>query len=289
MSRATFADLLAHEKPLVLPGAYDALSARLIEQAGFPALVIGGFSVVGARYGVPDIGLLALGEISAGVRDILAATRLPALVDADTGYGDVKNVVHSVRTYERLGAAALILEDQVSPKRCGHMAGKEVVPIEAMAAKIRAAAGGRDDPNTFLVARTDARAPLGLDEAIRRGERYLEAGADGVFVEAPESVDELERVGRAFAGVPNLANILAGGVTPALTPADLADMGFDIVLYGIDLILGAAKSVQETLATIKDDPLGLGDRGLGFEAFKEAVGFADWAALEERFGDPDES
>ena len=284
MSDATFAELLARHKPLVLPGAYDALSARLIEQAGFPALVVGGFSVVGARYGVPDIGLLALGEISAGVRDILGATRLPALIDADTGYGVAKNVVHTVRAYERLGAAALIIEDQVAPKRCGHMAGKEVVPIEVMEARIRAAAGGRESADTFLIARTDARAPLGLEEAIERAGRCLEAGADGVFVEAPESVDELERVGRAFATVPNLANILAGGVTPALAPADLADMGFDIVLYGIDLILGAARAVRETLETIKGDPLSL-DGGLGFEEFKEAVGFADWAALEDRFGE----
>lgn len=284
MTDTTFAELLAREKPLVLPGAYDALSARLIEQAGFPALVVGGFSVVGARYGVPDIGLLALGEISAGVRDILGATRLPALVDADTGYGDAKNVVHTVRAYERMGAAAVILEDQVAPKCCGHMAGKEVVPVEVMEARIRAAAGGRTRPETFLVARTDARAPLGLDAAIERAQRYLEAGADGVFVEAPESVEELERVGRAFAGVPNLANILAGGVTPALKPSELADMGFDIVLYGIDLILGAARAVRETLETIKGDPLSL-DGGLGFEEFKEVVGFADWAAIEDRFGE----
>ena len=284
MSATTFAELLAHEKPLVLPGAYDALSARLIEQAGFPALVVGGFSVVGARYGVPDIGLLALGEISAGVRDILAATRLPAMVDSDTGYGDVKNVVHTVRTYERMGAAALIIEDQVAPKRCGHMAGKEVVAIEVMEARIRAAAGGRERPDTFLIARTDARAPLGLDAAIERGERFLEAGADGVFVEAPESIDELVRVGRAFAGVPNVANILAGGVTPALKPSQLADMGFDIVLYGIDLILGAARAVRETLETIKDDATRL-DGGLGFEAFKEVVGLADWAAFEDNFGE----
>jgi 2-methylisocitrate lyase-like PEP mutase family enzyme len=284
MSATTFAELLAREKPLVLPGAYDALSARLIEQAGFPALVVGGFSVVGARHGLPDIGLLALGEISAGVRDILAATRLPALIDADTGYGDAKNVVHTVRAYERLGAAALIIEDQVAPKRCGHMAGKEVVPIEVMEARIRAAADGRESADTFLIARTDARAPLGLDAAIERGQRCLDAGADGVFVEAPESVEELERVGKAFADVPNLANILAGGVTPALTPAELADMGFDIVLYGIDLILGAAKAVRETLETIKADPLSL-DGGLGFEEFKEVVGLADWAAIEDRFGE----
>ncbi len=284
MSDPTFAELLAREKPLVLPGAYDALSARLIEQAGFPALVVGGFSVVGARHGLPDIGLRALGEISAGVRDILGATRLPALIDADTGYGDAKNVVHTVRAYERLGAAALIIEDQVAPKRCGHMAGKEVVPIEVMEARIRAAAGGRENSDTFLVARTDARAPLGLDAAIERGQRCLEAGADGVFVEAPESIEELERVGKAFADVPNLANILAGGVTPALRPAELADMGFDIVLYGIDLILGAARAVRETLETIKADPTAL-DGGLGFEAFKEVVGLADWAALEDRFGE----
>src|SRR5262245_28891681 len=196
--KPTWRELLAREKPLVLPGAHDALSARLIEQAGFAAYVIGGFPVVGARYGVPDIGLCGLGEISAGIRDIMNATDLPVLIDADDGYGDVKNVTRTVQTYERMGASAIFIEDQVAPKRCGHMAGKDVVPAEFMEKKLRAAAAARDSKETFLIARTDARAIHGLDDALRRGERYLKAGADGVFIEAPESPDELARIGAEF-------------------------------------------------------------------------------------------
>ena len=162
------------EQPLLLPCAHDALSARLIERAGFSAYSIGGFALVGSRYAIPDIGLAAFGEISAGIRDIMAATRLPVLVDGDTGYGDVKNVTHTIEGYEAMGASAIFIEDQVAPKRCGHMAGKDVIPAEQMVAKIKAAVGARRSKDFFLIARTDARAVHGLDEALRRGEQYLE-------------------------------------------------------------------------------------------------------------------
>lgn len=276
--------ILAKPEVLVLPGCFDALSAKLVERAGFAATFMGGFAVSGARLGAPDTGLISYAEMVDQGRDICAAVSIPVFGDGDTGYGNAVNVRRTVRGFAQAGFACIMIEDQVAPKRCGHMAGKEVVPIEVMEARICAAAGGRESADTFLIARTDARAPLGLDAAIERGQRCLEVGADGVFVEAPESIEELERVGQAFADVPNLANILAGGVTPALKPAELADMGFDIVLYGIDLILGAARAVRETLETIKADPTAL-DGGLGFEAFKKAVGFADWAALEDRFGE----
>ena len=156
--RPTWKDLLRQEQPLLLPCAHDALSARLIERAGFAAYSIGGFALVGSRYGIPDIGLAAFGEISAGIRDIMAATPLPVLVDGDTGYGDVKNVTHTIEGYEALGASAIFIEDQVAPKRCGHMAGKDVIPAEQMIAKIKAAAGARRSKDFFLIARTDARA-----------------------------------------------------------------------------------------------------------------------------------
>src|SRR6187455_2681811 len=194
----TWRELLRREQPLLLPCAHDALSARLIERAGFAAYSIGGFALVGARYGIPDIGLAAFGEISSGIRDIMAAAPLPVLVDGDTGYGDVKNVTHTVEGYEALGASAIFLEDQVAPKRCGHMAGKDVIPAGQMVAKIKAAVGARRSKDFFIVARTDARAVHGLDEALRRGEQYLKAGVDGIFIEAPQSVPELKRIGRAF-------------------------------------------------------------------------------------------
>ena len=170
----TFGELARTEKPFVLPGAHDGLSARLIEQAGFRGLFVGGFASIGVRHAMPDIGLMGLADISAVARDVRAATTLPMMVDADDGYGDAKNVAHTVRTYERLGVQAIFMEDQVSPKRCGHLAGKAIVSAERMATKIRAAVAARD--SLFIVARTDARSIHGMDEALRRGERYLEAG-----------------------------------------------------------------------------------------------------------------
>jgi 2-methylisocitrate lyase-like PEP mutase family enzyme len=199
-------DALATERPLLLPCAHDALSARIIQEAGFSAYSIGGFPLVGARHALPDVGLVGLGEMAAGIRDILAASTLPVLVDADDGYGDVKNVTRTVRLYESMGVAAMFIEDQVSPKRCGHMAGKDVVAVEVMETKVRAAVAARRDPDTFIMARTDARAVHGLDDALRRAERYLEAGADGIFVEAPRSPEELEQVAKSF-DVPQLANM----------------------------------------------------------------------------------
>src|SRR5262249_36847910 len=179
--KPTWKELLARGEPLILPCAHDALSARLIERAGFAAYSIGGFPLVGARHALPDIGLVAFGEMSAGMRDIMAASRLPGVVDGDDGYGDAKNVARPGMGYEGMGAAAIFIEDQRAPKRCGHMAGKDVIEASAMAEKVRAAAAARRD--IFLIARTDARAVHGLDEALRRAELYLQAGADGVFVE----------------------------------------------------------------------------------------------------------
>ena len=280
---ATFRDLVASERPLVLPGAHDALSALLIKQAGFKAFFIGGFPLVGVRYGVPDIGLVALGEIASGVRDILAVTDLPALVDVDNGYGDVKNVVYSVQTYERMGAQALFFEDQVSPKRCGHIAGKELLSCEDMEQRIRAASDNRLNPRTFIIARTDAREVYSLDEALRRGERYARAGADGIFIEAPESIEELALVGKALRGVPLMANMLEGGRTPILRPVELAELGFGIVIYGISLLMRITRTMQEALADIKSGELALVGTGVGFEEYKRIVGFPQWAAIENRY------
>ena len=282
-TKPTWRELLAHEKPLVLPGAHDALSARLIEMAGFPAYVIGGYPVVGARYAHPDIGLSALGEISAGIRDIMSATDLPVLIDADTGYGDVKNVTRTIQTYEAMGASSIFIEDQVSPKRCGHMDGKSVVPVEAMEQKIRAAAAARRSKETFLIARTDARATEGLDGALRRGERYIRAGADGLFVEAPLTVKELETIGKAF-DVPQFCNMLTSGKTPILTNKELYDMGFEMVVHGITLVMGVAKAMKDMLADIKNDNArAIVAKSATFDEFKQITRFNEWVALEKRF------
>lgn len=277
-------DLLAQEQPLLLPCAYDALSARLIERAGFTAYSIGGYALVGSRYGIPDIGLAAFGEINAGMCDIMAATRLPVLVDGDTGYGDVKNVAHTVQGYEAMGASAIFLEDQVAPKRCGHMAGKDVIAANQMVAKLKAAVGARRNKDFFIIARTDARAVHGLDEALRRGEQYLNAGADGLFIEAPQTVKELERIGGAFKGVPQLANMLeGGGQTPVLPPRELHAMGFAMAAYPTTLIFRVARTIERALADIKAGKSIDGNDGVNFAEFKAITDFDKWARIEETY------
>lgn len=280
--KPTWRALLAAEKPLALPVAHDALSARLIARAGFKAYSIGGFPLVGARHAIPDIGLVALSEMSAGMRDVMAASDLPVLVDGDDGYGDVKNVTRTIQTYERMGASAIFIEDQVAPKRCGHMAGKDVVPVETMEKKLRAAAAARDSTETFLVARTDARAINGLDDALRRGERYLKAGADGVFIEAPESPEELRRIGAEFRHVPQIANMLEGGRTPILSPAELASLGFAMVAYPTSLIFRVARVLESALAELRAGRLPQ-ERLVTFDQFKTMMNFTDWATVEDRF------
>lgn len=280
--RSRWRELLSRERPLLLPLAHDALAARLIERAGFSAYAIGGFPLVGARHALPDIGLVGLGEMRDGMRDIIAASTLPVLVDGDDGYGDVKNVTHTIRTHERLGASAILMEDQVAPKRCGHMAGKSVVPAEVMATKLRAAAAARD-AGIFLIARTDARAVHGLDDALRRAELYLKSGADGVFIEAPESLEELTRIGAEFRHVPQLANMLEGGRTPLVPPAELFRMGFAMVAYPTTLIFRVARTIEKALSDLKTGQLTLTGEGVDFDTFKGIVDFAPWVDVEERF------
>jgi 2-methylisocitrate lyase-like PEP mutase family enzyme len=283
IQKMTFRDVLAIERPVVMFGAFDALSARMIARAGCNSFFVSGFSVVGARFGVPDVGLRAFGDISAAVRDIVDACPLPALVDMDDGYGDVKNVVQTVHTYERMGVSALLMEDQTWPKRCGHLAGKNVVPVEQMVAKIRAATSERIDPRTFIFARTDARAVHGLDDALRRGERYLAAGADGLFIEAPESVEELEIIGKTF-DVPMIANPLEGGKTPILSPREYGQLGFSVIPYGITLVLRAAKAMQDAMEDIMSGSFKLWNSGLSFEEYKAAIDFPKWTAIEDKYG-----
>jgi 2-methylisocitrate lyase-like PEP mutase family enzyme len=264
----------------VLPGVHDGLSARLAELAGFRGVFMGGFASLGARYAVPDVGLMGLTDISAIARDVRAATSLPFMVDADDGYGDAKNVVHTVRTYEGLGAQAIFLEDQVSPKRCGHLVGKRIVSADRMVTKIRAAAAERT--SLFIVARTDARSVAGMDEALRRGELYLRAGADAIYIESPESVAELEQCGRAFRAL-NMTSMLEGGKTPILRPSELCAMGFNIVIYGITLLLRITRTMQLALEDLKSERLELVGSGVSFDEYMRIVGLDRWSAIERRF------
>ncbi len=271
------------QRMLIVPGAHDALSARLIQKTGFEAYFIGGFSAVGCRYGLPDVGLKGFGEVSAAVRDIMSACDLPVFVDGDDGYGDVKNVVHTVQSYERMGVSAILIEDQQWPKRCGHMVGKKVVPTEVAEAKIRAATSERINAETWILARTDARAVYDLDEAMRRAERYIRAGADGIFVEAPRSVEELERVGRAF-DVPQICNPLMGGHTPILSMQELAKLGFNAAVLGLDTLMHAAKAVETVLLDMKSGRFARRNDGMDFEEYKKLVGYDKWESIDARFG-----
>jgi 2-methylisocitrate lyase-like PEP mutase family enzyme len=212
----------------------------------------------------------------------MAASDLPVLVDCDNGYGDVKTVVHAINTYERVGAQAVFFEDQISPKRCGHIYGKRLLSTKQMEANIRAAAENRINPETFIIARTDAREVFDLNEALRRGERYIRAGADGLFIEAPVNVHELERIGRAF-DVPQLANMLEGGRTPFLTPAELEQIGFRIVIYGISLLMHAVRAMENVLAGLAHRKIDFAGKGVAFEDYKSIVGLERWAAIEAKY------
>jgi 2,3-dimethylmalate lyase len=267
---------------LIVPGAHDALSARLIQKIGFETYFIGGFPAVGARYGVPDVGLMGFGEISAVVRDIMSASDLPVFVDGDDGYGDVKNVVHTVQAYERMGVSAILIEDQQWPKRCGHLAGKKVVATQLAEAKIKAACSERINPETWILARTDARAVYDLDEAMRRAERYIRAGADGIFIEAPRSINDLKCIGRAF-DVPQICNPLMGGHTPILSMEELADLGFNCAVLGLDTLMHAAKAIEAVLLDIKNGNFARRKDGMDFEAYKKLVGYDRWQDIDERF------
>lgn len=218
-------------EPLVLPGATDAMGVRLVEHSGFGAVYATGAGLANGQYGIPDMGLVSLGEVVDHVSRLTEATRLPVVVDADTGYGGPLQAMRTVRLLERAGAAALQLEDQEMPKRCGHFDSHSLIPTAHMQSKLAAAVEARTDDQLVIIARTDARSAEGIDEAITRGHAYVEAGADALFIEAPRTRDELVLVGKELAGVPLVVNVVEGGKTPQLELAEYAELGFSIVLY----------------------------------------------------------
>jgi len=260
----TIKQLLQEEKPLPLLAVHDALSAQLVERAGFKAYSIGVFGLIGCRYLMPDIGIASFGEIAESVRDTMRGSSLPVLVDGDDGYGDVKNVTRTVEAYEEMGVAGIVFEDQTNPKRCGHMVGKNVVSIDQAKKKLEAALAARKDSDLMIIARTDARSVHGLDDALRRGEEYLRVGVDGLFVEAPQSVEELKIIGSSFKA-PLMVNMAAGGNTPILPRNELARMGFSIVLYAGTLLFRAAKAMQDTIEILKTGKIETEDHYLTFK------------------------
>jgi carboxyvinyl-carboxyphosphonate phosphorylmutase len=282
---ARLRELLGRDELVVAPGAYDALSARLVEEAGFPAVYMTGFGTAASYLGRPDVGLLSMSEMADQARRIVGAVGIPVIADADTGYGNPINVIRTVHEYERAGVAALHLEDQEAPKRCGHLEGKRLVPTGDMVAKIEAAVAARRDPDVVLIARTDARAVEGLSAALERARRYRDAGADVLFVEAPESEAEIETVAAALAGVPLLFNWAEGGKTPPVTRERLAELGFRIVIFPVGALLAATTAVRTLLASIAETgtPAQVMDRMVSFGGFLELVGLPEIHALEERF------
>ncbi len=243
-------DLLERPGILVVPGGGSPLEIRLIEAAGFEAAYVSGYATAANRYGLPDVGLIAYGEVVDMVRATRSVTALPLIVDCDTGYGDVANVRRTVRGLEAAGAAAIQIEDQVWPKRCGHMEGKIVEPAEVAVRKVRAAVAARERAGTVIVARTDARGPHGLDEALERCRRFKDAGADVLFVDGPESVEELERIGRELSG-PLLANMSETGKTPLLSAEELAGLGYKIALFPSSTVRICIRAVNDFLADLR--------------------------------------
>jgi len=277
------ASLLAKESPLVVPIGYDAISTRMIERAGFPIAGLGGFGIVGFRYGLPDLDLVGFGEMSAAVRDIAQATSIPLIVDADTGYGDVKNVYRTVRTYEDMGISAIILEDQVSPKSCGHMGvRKRLVTVEEHALKLRAAVDARTNPDFSIIARTDARGLEGLDAAIERGRRYADQGISALFIEAPTSIDELETIGKSF-DIPLIINAAESGGTPILSPKEYHELGFSIVFYTSSLFLRVIEILQYSLEFIRMGEFPAGRPLPSFKELTDIMGLPEWSEIGERY------
>lgn len=264
-------------------GAHDVFTALLIEQAGLETVFLGGFGTAASLLGLPDVGLLTLTEMADAVRRMAQRVRIPVVADGDTGHGDLHNVVRTVTEFENAGAAGILLEDQVTPKRCGHFEGKRLVPVEEMILKLRAAQAARRDPDFVLVARTDARAVEGIDQAIARACRYGEAGADVCFIEAPQNRAELERIPREVP-FPLLVNMLTGGVTPILPVADLERLGYKIVVCPIETLLATGRAVQRVIRDLLETGRvdGSDERLLTFGQVKEILGLNEVLGWRDR-------
>ncbi|HEY1777667.1 MAG TPA: isocitrate lyase/PEP mutase family protein [Solirubrobacteraceae bacterium] len=277
-------ELLAGDRLIVAPGAYDALSARLIEQAGFDTVYMTGYGASASLLGRPDIGLLSFGEMADQARRLVQAVAVPVIADADNGYGNPLNVIRTVREYAAAGVAALHLEDQAMPKRCGHMSGKQVIPLADMVDKVRAASEARGSSEVVLIARSDARADEGLDRAIERVSSYRDAGADIVFIDALQSEGEIVAFGEALPDTPKVINWVEGGKTPLLHPERLRELNFRLVFCSLATLLAATGAIQERLAALRDiaapQPVGR----VQFDEFNELIGMSDIEDLETRFG-----
>ena len=281
-----FRRLATSPEILMLPVAHDCLSALAIAEAGFSALCAAGYGSSGSVLGLPDIGLMTATEMLTQYSHVVERVELPVMVDIDTGFGDVNNVIRTVRQVEAMGAAALFIEDQTYPKRCGHMAGKSVVPVEEYLPKLKAALWARQDPDFVIMARTDAASVYGIDEAVRRACLYAEAGADMVFVEAVTTVEDMRRVNAAVP-VPSMANMIEGGRTPFLSTAELQDLGYAAVAYPCASVFTVVKALRAWAGGLKANGTSAGFAGpdamIDFEEYFRFIGAADIREREKQF------
>ena len=286
MPQTRVEQVLATVESLVFPGVYDTLSAKMAERAGFPLAFVSGYAVSATLIGEPDMGLLTQSEIVDRGRAICRSVSIPIIVDADTGYGNPLNVMRTVNELIDAGAAGCFLEDQVWPKRCGHMRGKKVIPRDEYLEKIKAAAEARGDRDFFIVARTDALGAVNVDEAVARAESARTLGANATFIEAPRTLDELAEVGRR-APKPTVANMIEQGKTPVLPRAELADLGFQLILYPLAGLYASAKALQTVFDTLRTDETTTrsADALIAFDAFNEIIGADQKLDLAERFGE----
>lgn len=287
MIGATLDQILKDAGPVIVPGVYDALSARVAAQAGAALIYMSGFGVAGASFGVPDIGLVGAASMVERVKGLASACApVPLIADGDNGHGGPLNAAQLTRDYERAGAACIQLEDQVIPKRCGHMEGKEVVSRADAVAKIRAASDMRSSSAFKIMARTDARATHDLDEALRRGEAFLKAGADILFIEAPRDEKELETVARSFKGAPLVANLVEDGKTPMLTPGELGALGYKIILYPISALLAVTRRLQDVYAALlSGDRAALDHARARFGEYNEILGLPEFLAQAKTYSE----
>jgi 2-methylisocitrate lyase-like PEP mutase family enzyme len=276
-------ELLALDRLTLAPGAFDALSARLVEQAGFDVVYLTGYGASASLLGRADVGLLSSSEMADQARRFVQAVEVPVIADADNGYGGPLNVIRTVRELQRAGVAALHIEDQVIPKRCGHMQGKQVIPTSEMVEKVHAAVEARGDSDLVLIARSDARNVEGLDSAIARVGAYLDAGADVVFIDALESEQEAAAFGEAYPGVPKIINWVEGGATPLIDVDRLAELGFRVMFCSLVALFAATRAMQERLAILRRITSPQPPEPLAFHEFNELIGLRDVNELEERF------
>ncbi len=286
MPKNRIQNILEQVGALAFPGIYDTLSAKIAEQVGFPMGFISGYSLAAATIGEPDFGLLTQTEVVERARAICSSVNIPIIVDADTGYGNPLNVYRTVEQLIDAGAAGCFLEDQVWPKKCGHMRNKKVIEREDYLQKIRAAVDARADADFFIVARTDAEAVIGLDEAIARVKAARKIGADASFVEAPASIEQLKRIGEE-APKPIVANMIEGGHTPVLSKQELVDLGFQLILYPLTGLYAAGKSIQDVYKKLHQDgtTLGMEDYLLNFKEFNDLIGVEEKYKRAEKYGE----